>query len=456
MKKTSKKIAILALTIILIIAIMSFAGCKSTQTNFDVQKTDSDSGESIMTTMGLLASEYANRTMASEGEYIFAKYLSQVMQGYGYTSEYSADEILGLEEFKVSLTRYDGTNVQEAKAYNVIFEKKSQNSKGNIILACQYDNLYSETSNGTEWKADGSYESGMSIAVLLRLAELLKDKTLDYDITFAFLTGGSYGWLGASQYLSGFDSEKINNTKLFINLSMLGGGDNLYLYSSETSTSYDNYLRAVSSGLTSNPKDKNVSYFILESDSLYPYTHIGMIGNHYYFINKGIPTANFMSLNWLLKDNPMMTEMDGKANIYHTKDDTLQKMIERKGEDAIKTMGDNVVDSIMSALDSNNRENLDNVLALAKSEMVNENTQNVTVANILNIVLKVLAVGAILAVSWSVRSYVQKNKDKLMPKKEENTEPDIEPFDMENFDKIVDEHTKEKPKTKEEDDDPFV
>ena len=96
--------------------------------------------------------------------------MSTLLSGWGYTSDFSDAETLGLQGFKVEFTRYDGSAVSDTSAYNVVFTKKSENSKGEIILSAQYDNLYADSEEFL--KSDGSYESGSGTSVLLALAEI--------------------------------------------------------------------------------------------------------------------------------------------------------------------------------------------------------------------------------------------------------------------------------------------
>lgn len=439
------------------IVLVSLTGCQHPEKDFDIVSSKGEYGDKIFGYMTELSQEYANRTMATDGEKKAAEYIASLMSGWGYVSDYETDGIQGLSSFKLGFNRYDGSSVKDGVAYNVIFTKKAENSNGEILLTCQYDNLYSEKGSDGEWQADGSYESGAAVAVMLTLAELFKDKNTEYDITFAFFTGGSYSWMGAKYFADNLKRADIDNIKLAVNVSMMAGGDELYLYTGENETSYGNYLSKASTGLTSNPLDKLVGNFVLEDDAIYSYSHIGMLGNQYYLMNKQIPVANYLSLNWSCADNPMMTEMDGKSNVYHTKDDTLANMVERKGEEGIKKMTNDVVNSVLVSLDKANSEVLTRVLSLADEEGVNADAQSGRTSTLLSIILKVVLIAAIFGGSLAVKNYVQKHKDRyivnLQPEEEKREAEPFEDFDETKSGNPEGGHSSDNDKT---DDDPFV
>lgn len=426
-----KRIFITVAALILIAALMtSFAACQSPDRQFEINRIEGDYGAKVYEYMDMLATEYPARTMATEGERNAAEYIAAYMSGLGYESEYSFEEIIGLSAFKPAFTRYDGTSVSDVNAFNVIFTKKAVGeSAGEILLTCQYDNLYAETDGENQWQADGSYESGGAVAVMLTLADALKDKTIDYDVTFAFFTGGSYMWSGAKQYADSLKRADIDSMRLVINFSMLFGGENLYLYTGEKETSYGNMLAAASTGLTEVPADKHIAFSALTDDAVYNYVHIGMLANTYYFVNKNLPAANFLSLDWSCGDNPMMTEIKGQSNVYHTKDDTFANLVSRKGEAAIKQQAGAVVQSCLTILDESNAEVLSGALAKASDEKINETAQSPKTSSLLNIILKIVLIAAVFAIAGAIKRYVGKHRDRYVPEMpEENTNDTPEPF----------------------------
>lgn len=456
-------IAISILTMLTLL-LTAFAGCSSKSVEINkVVGVDAALGDEAFAYMQTLAADYPARTMGASGDIEAAGFLSDTMTALGYTSEYSHAEKKGIQAFKTTFSRYvkyaGDEELKDVWAYNVIFTKKTaaEHSKGEILLTCQYDNLYSEKADmsAKPWAADGSYESGAAVAIVLTLANKLKDVDLGYDLTFAFFTGGSYCWRGALQYASQLDRTHLDNIKLVLNYGMLGGGENWYIYDGESATSYGGYLNACANGASAKvPNDRNIAQFILEEDSLFNYVNVGMLSNQHYFMNRGVPTANFLSLNWESNSQPLFTEMNGESNVYHTQDDTLAKMIERKGEDGIKKQLQEVIAASLTALNAENIGVLSQTLENAEKEFPNATAQNAKTSSLVNVIFKAVVIALLIAASYVIKQYVFKNADKILPSKEEVQTPE-EPFENANgggetFDKDIDQKQE-----KDGDDKPF-
>lgn len=434
MRKNFRKIVLTAaVMLIALISVGAFAACSAADPTFDVVKSDGDFGGVAFSHMKYLAENYPDRTMGSQGEADAARYIASIMSDLGYTGKYSYEGEEGLQGFKVSYTRYDGSAVNDVNAFNVAFTKKAAEPKGEILLTAQYDNLYGEKTSEELWQADGSYESGSGVAVLLTLAKLLSETDCGYDLTFAFFTGGSYCWQGAYRYVAQLTGADLDGISLMLNFAMLGGGEYLYLYTRETSTDYGGYLRSVSDGLTQIPKDKNVSAIVMETDPLYAYSHIGMTGNHYYFMDRGIPTANYLSHNWSRNDQPFVTEIKDKANVYHTADDTLANMVERKGEENISAMLSNVINSVLGALDGQNSATFDAVLSTARDQSGSVGQES-KASSVIAVAVKLAFVALFFALALTVRSYIHKNSSKYRSPEPEKAES-VKPFDFDNYPK---------------------
>lgn len=463
--KTKRLIIIVSAALLMTTLSLFFAGCASPQVAVnEIMPPSAELCEEAFEYMNIFASEgYADRTMGGEGEFAFANFLSQKMIDWGYIGEYSHEQIQGLQRFQTTFKRYSGEEVKEASAYNVVFSKKTgaQESKGEILLCCQYDNLYSEAvgADGKIWGADGSYESGSGVAVLLTLARRLKDIDSDYDLKFVFFTGGSYCWKGAMQYVSYLDRNALNKIALVLNYAMPVGGENWYIYSGENSTSYGRYLNLCGGGnATAVPKDRNIAQFILSDDAIFNYINVGMMSNQYFFMNKGVATASFTSLNWEVNEDPLFTEIAGKSNVYHTPDDTLATMIERKGEEKIKAQLSEVIATTLSALDADNASLLDSYLEVAAEQRPDTAAQDSGNASLINVVFKAVLIGVVFALSYAIKSYVYRNRSKYLPPKEPVKKE--EPFESdgagaEDFgEKISDDGEKEQEST--DFDDPFA
>lgn len=440
----AKKIYTVAIVLTAVILTVFFAGCTSPDINVNTVEVDEQSiKDTAYEYMRIIADEsLRDRTLGMQGATDTAIFLAGEMKIFGYTGAYSSEPAEGLQEFKTSFKRFDGAEVTEATAYNVVFTKKSdkEESKGEIILACSYDNLYSEKSNigGDLWSADGSYESGASMAVLLTLADALKDKSCDYDLTFAFFAGGCYGWKGAMNYVDNLDRAGLDKIALVLNFANLCGGDNWYIYTGESANTYGKYLNACAKGYAGAvPNDRNIGQFILSEDSKFNYSNIGMLSNQYFFALKDVPTANVLSLNWEINENPFVSEMKGKGNVYHTKNDTLQNMIERKGEDNIKAQLFEIIRTTLTALDETNSDALISGLDAAKGELTDVGLQNGKSATLANIIVKVVLIAILIAMTYVIKTYLTKNFDKYAKAKKANEansdgEEEMHPFESQN------------------------
>ena len=458
----SKKILLVAAVALAITITVLFAGCTPKPIEINaIDDIDSGISDTAYEYLKTLAGEgLRDRTLCSQGELDAAKYIADEMSKLGYESAFSSDGVLGLQEFKTSIKRFSGEELVDAKAYNVVFSKKStsQESKGEIILACSYDNLYGEKADisGNLWEADGSYESGAGVATLLTLAGALKNRSCDYDLTFAFFTGGCYEWKGAMNYVDNLDRAALDRIALALNFSMPVGGDNWYIYTGESNTTYGRYLYACGQDSPKAvPKDRNIGQFYLTEDSKLGYMNVGMLSNHYYFDLKDIPTANFLSINWEINDNPLFSEMKGKDNVYHTKNDTLQNMIERKGEEGIKAQLLGVIKTTITALDSSNSDILKSSLDVAKSEMPSSSAQSSKGATLANVILKVVLIASLIAASYVIKTSLRMNIDKYIQAKKARQAQESEgeeidaPFEQETA-------NDEEKKENKSDEDPFA
>ena len=267
--------------------------------------------------------------------------------------EVDKDGVLAASGEKVTgLMRFETSTGQAG--VNVIYRKKATNgSRGQVILTAHFDNLFGRAlSGGTVITAEGAYENGAAVATLLYVAQLLQEVETQYDIVFAFL-GSSvvtanntiyYCWDGAKALLSqlpelyGGEYEPVLN----INLHRLGGGENLYMYSSDRPTSYNNYFYAAAEAdglnFSAPPAYKHafseaLSMQIMPSSPSGVY-HPGLLTDSIHFINAGIPTLTYLSLDW---ESGMETANPDSPDLAYTGRDTIENMnMGRGGEQAVK------------------------------------------------------------------------------------------------------------------------
>ncbi len=175
------------------------------------------------------------------------------------------------------------------KAYNVI-GRRNPTAKNRIVITAHID---------TKIDTPGAIDNGTGVAVLLALAEMLKDYSLDYQIELVVFNGEDYyGATGQVEYVK-------QNTGLFsdilLNINIDGAG---YMEDFSCFSPFnlpENVQTALNKVLTNNPE-------IVEGLPWYQ-------GDHSLFLQNGTP-AIAVSSNWFIKN------MDCQ-DITHTPKDNL-------------------------------------------------------------------------------------------------------------------------------------
>lgn len=402
------------ITIIIAVVAMCFVGCQSSK-DFGLAKSDNNNnyGDIAFEYMGTLATEYKSRQAGSEGDTAVAIWIRDILKSYGYegTASYSSEETEGLEEFKF---KHDVDSKQvTSTSRNVSMTKRVANSKGEIILGGYYDNRYDMKFDTETIDGDGSYESGASIAALLTIAQNIQLRDSGYDITIALFGAGSYGQIGADEYVKKIDEKRGNNIKLMVNFSQIVGGTNMYMYSRDFSTDYNDFFYEIAAKNQMNavrpPSNKNIAFAQLQGSPL-NYFHVGMIGNHLPFLNRKIPTVNFMSFDWSDNSNLYNTEIKGQQNIYRTSDDKLATLVERcGGVEATKSKLNDVIKIALLALSDEYADGFDSALSTAAKQEIKPTT---TYGVALIVTAKIILIAATIAIIMVMKNYVRKNKDK--------------------------------------------
>lgn len=300
----------------------------------------------------------------------------------GYLANYGTRDISGLMTYS--------TAMQGQVGVNALYEKTATSgSRGQIIIMSHFDNLYDTvTSGATSVTAEGAYENGAAVATMLYAAQLLAQAETEYDIIFAFF-GSSvisanntlyYSWDGADAFLAKLPSllGKEYNPVLAINLWRLGG-ENLYMYSADNQTSYNNYFYAVAEadGIDVSPVPEYKHAFSesfatnILATSPSGVFHAGLMNDSIYFINEGIPTLTYMSLDW---DSGNEDSNPESPNVAFTGSDTLNNMIlafkgGEAGEQAIKTQLNGVALNIVNAVTGENSAMFQTAISTAREEL---------------------------------------------------------------------------------------
>lgn len=299
-----------------------------------------------------------DRTPFSQGEKDTSVWIKDKFELHGLTSE--------VDDFETEIN---------GKIYN------SQNVTGlldtasekQIIIAAHYDNMYgTDVING--FGAQGAYNNGSGVAVMLALAEHISEAVADetinlnFDIRFLALGAEEVGFFGSKDYTNEMTFDERNNTLLMIDLDCVGGGDYLYLYCDEVKTMHQDFIKDVAdeNGLTIKLPPANKKTFSYPTP-ITPYTHYGLGSGNVYFMEKGINSAHFLSLNWETTQKMGMVESENHPPIIHTSDDTLKTLQEYYGDTYLEKM--NTAANII--FNSITKENFVTVMEQSKSSKAN-------------------------------------------------------------------------------------
>lgn len=208
-------------------------------------------------------------------------------------------------------------------------------TKQNVIIGAHYDNVYDfETTNpytrvNYNTQSHGAYDNGSGIAVMMSVADRLKQNPLPFNVTFVAFGAEELGMYGSKYYAENLTKSQKENTLLMINLDSISAGDYVYLYCKDWQTEHDSYLRErateLSIPLRALPFDKK---YINDPFGNNYYSHLAYFSDNYYFMQENINTAFFMSMNWESKTKAGVVESNSNNDIMHTYNDTYAKLKE--------------------------------------------------------------------------------------------------------------------------------
>lgn len=232
-----------------------------------------------------------------------AQYIADVFNGLGYAAETQPFSRIGwVGEAEVE------TMVHSA---NVIAVKVGDSEK-TIVVGAHYDS--SEEGLGADDNASG-------VAVMLELAELLKDKPTPYTIHFVAFGAEEVGLLGSVSYVAQLSREQLKNTIAMVNLDSVTAGDIAYVYSMEGDKAIlrDWALAWADQNGFDLQTIRNVD---LNDEAGYA------TADYSAFQRAGIPFAYFEATNWTLGDKDGYTQVDPQygeeGGIIHTEFDRLE------------------------------------------------------------------------------------------------------------------------------------
>ncbi|MEG1711240.1 MAG: M28 family peptidase, partial [Clostridia bacterium] len=165
--------------------------------NLNVKETTAEESHSNIK-IGELAFQYINafietcprREAYSLGESKAAKWISDEFTKIGYTAK--------TVEF----------GAEQYSSQNVIAVKKGNDTTKKVVISAHYD-----SANG-----EGAFDNGSGIAIMLTLAQLIKNTDLTFDVEFVAFGAEEVGLVGSNYYII---NEHTANILLDINLDIV-------------------------------------------------------------------------------------------------------------------------------------------------------------------------------------------------------------------------------------------
>jgi Zn-dependent M28 family amino/carboxypeptidase len=249
-----------------------------------------------------ISEEIGPRPAGSEAETQTAQYLQSILEDLGYPVQLQPFTKVGWVGEDERETRIRSANVIATKAGA---------SEQMIVIGAHYDSV--SVGHGADDNASG-------VAVLLELAETLRDTPTPYTLRFVAFGAEEVGPLGSDAYVEQLSATERRNTIAMINLDSVTAGDHLYVYSIEGQGAVvrDWALAwATQNGIVL----QTIPHIDLSDEDGYP------TADYAAFQNVGIPFAYFEATNWALGDQDGYTQVDPQygdyGTIFHTEFDRL-------------------------------------------------------------------------------------------------------------------------------------
>ncbi|SET40779.1 Peptidase family M28 [Natronincola peptidivorans] len=205
-----------------------------------------------------------------------------------YMKDIDGEKLIKLNGLKVELTIESKRN--PAKGYNVVARKKGE-GKGRVVLCAHID---------TKKNTPGALDNATGVAVLMALAEQLRDYKASNDIEFVAFNGEDYYSVPGQMLYLKQNNGDFQDIKMVINIDGAGHKD------SKTAVSFYN-LRDDQKKEAMISLDKYKT--LVKGEKWYE-------GDHSMFLQKGVPCIAVTSSN--VRDVVM--------NITHTPKDTMNNV----------------------------------------------------------------------------------------------------------------------------------
>ncbi len=249
-----------------------------------------------------LTGQIGARPAGTESEKQAGQYIEAVFKGLGYDTQVQSFSRIG----------WVGEDEIEAMVSSSnIVAVKAGDSKESIVVGAHYD-------SGDEGL--GADDNASGVAVLLEVAEWLKDRRTPYTVHFVAFGAEEAGLLGSTTYVERLSKEERKGVVAMVNLDSLTAGDFAYVYSRERDKAV---LRdwALSWASRNSLDLRTIRNVDLNDEEGYA------TGDYSAFQRAGIPFAYFEATNWTLGDKDGYTQVDpqygDQGAIIHTGYDRL-------------------------------------------------------------------------------------------------------------------------------------
>ena len=201
------------------------------------------------------------------------------------------------------LTEYDSLHVEKSaftyaekyNSYNIEARYTGADSRYQVIIGANYDNMYENVGNLKGNKGAGALQNATGVSVLLEIARYLQETkpVYPFDVVLVFFGASEPGLIGSRDYVNKMTTDSRLNTLLMANVQRVGG-DRLYVYDDEVKTLHGKLLLDTASerGLSFRRQPTSVPYIAAETVQGIPYTTWGMLGDQAGFMSSGINTVN--------------------------------------------------------------------------------------------------------------------------------------------------------------------
>jgi aminopeptidase YwaD len=140
-------------------------------------------------------------------------------------AEYISSTIITSEKGLKATIKVDSQCI-DSKSKNIIatLKSKKKNAK-TLIVGAHYDGVDTPAAN----------DNASGISTIMESARILSKKNLDCNIKFIAFGAEEIGLVGSNYYVQSLNSDDLQNTIAMINADMVGIGDNLCVYTMDSS-----------------------------------------------------------------------------------------------------------------------------------------------------------------------------------------------------------------------------